>query len=77
MKTPFSKKIQQYELLKPQIIKFASKKPYKINDIGEFCSVTGIPLYFVYYYYWKDQGVDEAEKEMLRLLEYYQLEYDL
>lgn len=77
IKTKFSTKLEQYNLQKEYIAKFAERKEYNIENVSEFAATFGIPLYFVYYYFWKELRVEEAEKEMLRLMEFYQLEYDL
>lgn len=76
-KQKFSTKIQQYQLQKEYIVKFSERKTYSINNVSEFSATFGIPLYFVYYYYWKEEGVLEAEKELMRTLDFYSLEYDL
>lgn len=77
MKAKFSTKLDQYNLQKEHIQKFADKKEYSIRNVSEFSATFGIPLYFVYYYFWKEVGIKEAEDEMLRLLGYYNMEYDL
>lgn len=77
MKQKFSKKITQYNLQKKQIQDFAAKKEYSIDNVTEYSATVGIPLYFIYYYYWTEYEIEEAKEEMLRLMEYYNLEYDL
>lgn len=77
MSTKFSSKLKQYNIQKGYIKDYAKKKSYSVEVCGEFSATFGIPLYFVYYYYWKEEGVKEAKKELIRLLRFYQIEFDL
>lgn len=76
-KQKFSTKLDQYKLQREYIVKFSERKQYSIDNVSEFSATFGIPLYYVYYYFWKEEGVKEAEEELMRILEFYSLEYDL
>lgn len=56
---------------------FVTKKPYSVDDVCEYSAIVGTPLYIVYYYYWKEQGIEDAKDNMLRLMDYYDIEFDV
>ena len=76
-KQSFKSKLKNYEYCEKEILKFSTKKPYSVGEVSEFSATTGIPLYVIYYYIWKTHRIPDAKENMLRMLEYYDLEYDL
>jgi len=77
MKQTFSTILTKQPQLVRQAREYADKKDYSEDDLTEFSALSFIPLYVLYYVYWKDHGVEGAKDHMLRLLDYYEIEYDL
>jgi len=65
------------KMYQKEVHKFSTTKSYNASNVGEFSATTGIPIYYVYYYIWITQRIPDAKENMLRLLDYYNLEYDL
>lgn len=77
MKVSLKKQIKQFDRNKQAILDFIFKKGYSTGKVGEYSATTGVPLYVVYYYCWKDLAIEDAEDHMRRLMEFYNVEDDL
>ena len=77
VKRSFKNKLKSMDMYQKEVHKFSTSKDYNTDNVGEFSACTGIPLYYVYYYIWKTQGIPDAKENMLRLLEYYELKWDV
>ena len=72
-----SEEIKKYSNCTKEILDFMEKKGYTTGGVAEFASITGIPLYVIYYRIWRDFNIDDAEKNMIRILDFYQIINDL